>query len=386
MDADDPGRRKGGPRRAPASRSGRGRAAPRRTSGRSAPSRGAGQGRPARRPRPASRPEAARPEVPYQDPAGYEASYDGAYQGQDPAYQEPAYAEVTREPREPRRPAKGRKRPAGRGGSRTPRRSDVPGDAPGQAGRPRAAFGARAYFGAAGALGAVVIVGLGAVLLLRGGDDPVASRAPAAIIGRPAGSGSSPTSYSSSPTSAAYAGIAARTSDTRPLTAGEAFPSSAATISVPDSDVKMTLRAKRLDGDCAAAVWGATVAADLRRGGCTQAARGLYASTGQGGRGYAMAVAVFNLAGSADADRFVGLLDRTRGGGFVRPLEATGPLASFGRGFGMARGLAMGHFAVVSWAQRLDGGGDERDETLLSLLIEGGKAPAVLGRAARAAH
>jgi hypothetical protein len=50
----------------------------------------------------------------------------------------------------------------------------------------------------------------------------------------------------------------------------------------------------------------------------------------------------------------------------------------------MARGLAMGHFAVVSWAARLDGKGDATDETLLSLLIEGGKSPAVLGRAARA--
>ena len=49
----------------------------------------------------------------------------------------------------------------------------------------------------------------------------------------------------------------------------------------------------------------------------------------------------------------------------------------------MARGLAMGHFAVVSWAARLDGKGDATDETLLSLLIEGGKSPAVLGRAAR---
>ncbi|MBT2209878.1 hypothetical protein [Actinomadura sp. NEAU-AAG7] len=385
MDSDDPGRREGGPRRAPVSRSGRGRAAPRRTSGRSAAPRGAGQGRPGRRPRPAPRPEVPRPEVPYQDPAGYEAPYDDAsYQDQayqDQAYQEPVYAAA---PRETRRPAKGRKRPSGRGGSRTPRRPAASGGDPGSARRPRAALGSRAYFGAAGALGAVVIVGLGAVVLLRGGDDPVPTHAPAAVIGRPAGSGPSPTSYSSSPTSAAYAGIAARTSDAGPLTAGEAFPPSAATIPVPDSDVKLTLRTKRLDGDCAAAVWGATVAADLRRGGCTQAARGLYASTGRGERAYGMAVAVFNLAGSADADRFVGLLDRTRGGGFVRPPAATGPLGAFGQGFGMARGLAMGHFAVVSWAQRLDGGGDERDETLLSLLIEGGKAPAVLGRAARA--
>jgi hypothetical protein len=41
---------------------------------------------------------------------------------------------------------------------------------------------------------------------------------------------------------------------------------------------------------------------------------------------------------------------------------------------------------VVSWAERLDGKGTETDETLLSLLIEGGKSPAVLGRAARASE
>ena len=219
-------------------------------------------------------------------------------------------------------------------------------------------------------------------MLLRGGDDAAAGRAPAAVLGSVAGSGPSPTFYSSSPTSAAYAGIAARAADPAPLTAGEAFPSAVARVTVPGSGVVLALRAKRVDGDCAAAVWGATVAGELRRGGCVQAARGLYTDTR---RGYGLAVAVFNLAGSADADRFVDLLDHTRGGGFVRPLQAPAPLTSFGRDFGMARGLAMGHFAVVSWAQRLDGKGDERDETLLSMLIEGGKAPAVLGRAARAA-
>ncbi len=92
---------------------------------------------------------------------------------------------------------------------------------------------------------------------------------------------------------------------------------------------------------------------------------------------------MFNLNASADADRFVAKLEQTIGAGFVLPLGAPDPLDDFGRGFGMARGLAMGHFAVVSWAARLDGKGDATDETLLSLLIEGGKSPAVLGRAAR---
>ncbi|QXJ25453.1 hypothetical protein AGRA3207_006945 [Actinomadura graeca] len=324
------------------SRSGRGRAAPRRNPGRA----------PGRAPSPRDGlPEATYPDLPHT----------------------------------PRPSAKGTKRPGGRGsavGRNEPRgrgAAPVPDGGPEPRRRTRAP-GPRAYFWAAGALIAVGAAATGGAVLLRDGDDPVARRAPAAVLGAAASSGPSPASYSSSPTSAAYAGIAQRTADPAPLTAGEAFPSSAERTTVPGG-VSLTLRARRVDGDCTAAVWGATVAGDLRRGGCTQAVRGIYSDTR---RGYGLAVAVFNLAGSADADRFVDLLDRTRGGGFVRPLEAPAPLASFGRDFGMARGLAMGHFAVVSWAQRLDGTGDERDETLLSLLIEGGKAPAVLGRAARA--
>lgn len=249
------------------------------------------------------------------------------------------------------------------------------------AARREGGLGPKLYFGAAAVLGVLVLLGLG-VVALTGGDDsaPKPEGATGAAIGRPAGTGPSPTSYSSSPSSSAYAAIANRGTDPKPLTEGEAFPSSAAKLPLPDGNVSVKLRAKRLDGDCAAAVWGGSVGEELGKGGCTQAARGIYSDTGHG---YALAVVVFNLAGSADADRFVARLETTIGAGFVRPLEAPAPLDRFGRGFGMARGLAMGHFAVVSWAQRLDGKGDEKDENLLSLLIEGGKAPAVLGRAAR---
>jgi hypothetical protein len=283
------------------------------------------------------------------------------------------------------RAGKGGKPPKKRGkAKRTSRPSVRPDGQQGQGGTVRRTGGPgpRLYFGAAAVLGALVLLGAGAVAVLGGGDDgPEAAGAAPARIGTPAGTGVSPASYSSSPSSAAYGGIASRQADPQPLTIGEAFPSSAAKVSVPEGKATLKLRAKRLDGDCAAAVWGGSVGAELGRGGCTQAARGIYSDTG---RGYALAVAVFNLAGSADADRFVAKLETTIGAGFVRPLEAPAPLDGFGRGFGMARGLAMGHFAVVSWAQRLDGKGDEKDETLLSLLIEGGKAPAVLGRAARA--
>lgn len=264
--------------------------------------------------------------------------------------------------------------------ARLERRDAKPEQRGGRPGR-RDGYGPKLYFGAAAVLALFVLLGAGLVVVLRGGNGPEGPALSNAQIGKPAGNGLSPDFYSSSPSTPAYAGITSRGADGKPLTIEEAFPSSATTLSVPDGDVEVKLRAKRLDGDCAAAVWGATVGAVLGKGGCTQAVRGIYAEAEDG---YALSVAVFNLAGSADADRFVATLEKTLGAGFVRPLEAPAPLDGFGRGFGMARGLAMGHFAVVTWAERLDGKGDEKDETLLSLLIEGGKAPAVLGRAARA--
>ncbi|MFC4051549.1 hypothetical protein ACFOY4_17795 [Actinomadura syzygii] len=359
MDPDEP-RRGGGPRRTPpSSRAGRGRPAARRTSA-GGPRRTGASRRPAPRP--------GRPVPPPRPPYEDEPQYNEPQYGEQ-HYEGPPHDDAVAPPPGPGRKPKGRKR---RGAKPAAARRP-----PGKSGK--GGFGPKLYFGAAAALAVLVLLGLAAVTVLDGGAAHPRDTS-AAKIGKPAGNGLSPDSYSSSPSSAAYAGIVSRSADPKPLTIEEAFPASAAALSVPDGDVKVKLRAKRLDADCAAAAWGATVVETLGKGGCTQAARGIYA--GPKG-GYGLAVAVFNLAGSADADRFVATLEHTIGAGFVRPLEAPAPLDGFGRGFGMARGLAMGHFAVVTWAQRLDGTGDEKDAALLSLLIEGGKAPAVLGRAAR---
>ncbi|TDB88068.1 hypothetical protein E1264_12635 [Actinomadura sp. KC216] len=349
-------------------RQGRGRSAPRRT----APGRaGAPRPRPpARRPQRPDRPAPPQPRAPFEDEApGY----------RDASGHVPPPRPGDRRDAAPKRKARGGGSKKARAGGPV-RRDGVPEARKGSPG----GFGPKMYFGAAALLGLIVLLGTGAVVALSGGEDAPSRDTTSVRIGKPAGNGLSPVSYSNSPSTSAYAGIASRSADAKPLTIEEAFPPSATTLTIPDdADVKMKLRAKRLDADCAAAVWGATVGDVLGKGGCTQAARGIYSDTGSG---YALAVAVFNLAGTADADRFVATLEKTLGGGFVRPLEAPAPLDGFGHGFGMARGLAMGHFAVVTWAQRLDGKGDEKDETLLSLLIEGGKAPAVLGRAARASN
>ncbi|TDD72875.1 hypothetical protein E1293_32165 [Actinomadura darangshiensis] len=383
MDPDE--QRRGGQGRAPVSRQGRRQPPPRRT----APARAGTPRRPgpSRRPAPRrERPVPPPPRQPYDDLPYEDAIQDGALPAEDPYDAVPPQKPVQRGQRgkRPKKPVKATKAPKAKKPGRATKLAKAKkatGPAASADRRGAGGPGAKLYFGAAAVLGVLVLLGLGAVVVLRGGEAPDAGAAANAKIGKPAGTGPSPTSYSSSPSDAVYGGIASRRADSKPLTVGEAFPSSAAKLSVPDGKVTVKLRAKRLDGDCAAAVWGGSVAAELGKGGCTQAARGIYSDTGHG---YGLAVAVFNLAGSADADRFVKRLESTIGGGFVLPLEAPEPLDGFGRGFGMARGLAMGHFAVVSWVQRLDGKGDERDEALLSLLIEGGKAPSVLGRAARA--
>ncbi|MEV5831503.1 hypothetical protein AB0L25_38645 [Spirillospora sp. NPDC052242] len=456
MESDEPGRRPGGPRRAPMSRPARRQPPPRRTSGRTGaaprrprppngPARG---GRPGPAPRPVPYPEPGYGDQGYADPGYADQGYadqgyadpgyvDQGYAGHghdagypDPGgYQEAPYAQEppAAAPRRGGRPAGGRPgtgagktgqgKSRGKGaaknarnakngkGVKAPKSAQGPNARKGGKGRPAggpvpkpgpgglasragqsvaqglAALGPKAYFAAAGALAAVVLLGFGALAVASGADGDDARGAALPPVGNAAETGLSPTSYSSSPSSDAYAGIAARQADAKPLTLDEAFPKDARSLTVPGSEIELELAEKKLDGDCAAAVWGASVAADLRRGGCTQAVRGLYADTDGG---YGMAVAVFNLASAADADRFVATLGEVRGGGFVRPLPVEGPAAEFGAGFGMARGLAQGHFAVVSWAARLDGKGDAADEALLSMLIEGGKAPAVLARAAGA--
>ncbi|MFC4908007.1 hypothetical protein [Actinomadura gamaensis] len=254
-----------------------------------------------------------------------------------------------------------------------------------RAGRPRAKrkLSARAYFGWAAGLAVLLVVGL-AALLVGTHDTRAKGRSSDAGAGQAAANGVTPSTYSSSPSARAYAGIEKRTSDAAPLTQAEAFPADAATIEVSQK-IKLTLRGKELGGDCTAAVWGADTAKALRRAGCTQTARTLYADTTHG---YALSVTVFNLVDASSANAVVDALGQGRGGGFVKPLPSDGPLATFGQnGYGAARGVAMGHFAVVAWAQRLAGSGDAasaaKDETLLSILIEGQKAPAPLNRAAR---
>jgi len=225
------------------------------------------------------------------------------------------------------------------------------------------------FFALAAGLVAVALA-VAAVLVLREEEPAAKTATPASRMGRPAGSGVPPTSYSSSPSSGVFAPINQRSSDSEPLTVAELFAEK--TITDTTSKAKLTLRDTRLDGDCAKAMWGASVGKVLRQGDCTQVARAVYSDPK---KGYAVTIGVFNLADSADADRAV---EAFGNGGFVKPL----PGVKLGEGFSVARGLAMGHFVWVTWVQRIDGKGDEQNEALLSLLVTAAKAEAIYARAA----
>jgi hypothetical protein len=230
------------------------------------------------------------------------------------------------------------------------------------------------YLTAAGLV--VVVFGVVAFLALRGGPGGGVQNGHQS---RPAASGPVPVVYSDAPSTPTFDPISERTADSGPLTAAEVFPKGGTTLADDQTHAQLRLRDQRIDTDCDRAIWGATAGTVLRASGCTQAIRGVYSDEK---KGYAALFAVFNLAHAVDAGRFVHAITPGSGAGFVLPLPEAAPLDGFGRGFGMARGAAMGHYAVVVWVQRLNGTGDANDRSLISLLVTAGNAPAVYGRVA----
>jgi hypothetical protein len=226
------------------------------------------------------------------------------------------------------------------------------------------------YFGAAGVLG-VIALAVAVVMFTTGG---FASHKAADSIVLPADNGLMPTDYSSAPSSSVFAPISARTADAKPLTADALFGTK--NITDADSHLTLVLGTSQLSAQCATAAWGDGLVDRLRKAGCTQASRAVYVD--KAGT-YAAFVTIFNLGTTDGADQLVTALDPSSGSGFVTP--PAGTPAGFGKGVSVARGLAMGHYAVVSWVQQLAGTGSEQDPKLMSLLITTGRPDAVLSRA-----
>ncbi|ROO84012.1 hypothetical protein EDD29_1523 [Actinocorallia herbida] len=144
--------------------------------------------------------------------------------------------------------------------------------------------------------------------------------------------------------------VTARKTDTRPFTEGEVFDEMKQTtyrnytFQLKDSDVT---------DDCASAVWGKLLTETLARGECTQIARGAYLS--KDGTGAGMFVAI-NLVDQRAAQQVLNALDPELKGGFVRTLAVDGASADFGSGFTAAYSQAIGHYVIMSWVGRADGG------------------------------
>lgn len=226
------------------------------------------------------------------------------------------------------------------------------------------------FYGAAASLVAIILLVLLAVTMTGGGGEKEAEL-PLVPMGKPAVSGIAPTNYSSSASTDVFEAISTRAKDKAPLTVDELFPDK--TLVDETAKAKLTRRQAVLDNDCAKAMWGAGLGKILQKGGCNQAVRAHYTDTK---KGFDVTIAVFNLADAQAADRAVEAFGAGTGAGFVRPLGQ--PL----QGFSIARGLAMGHYAVITWVQRTDGTGTERSKPLLSLLVSAANAQALYTRAA----
>jgi hypothetical protein len=222
-----------------------------------------------------------------------------------------------------------------------------------------------AFFAAAGALILIAIVAAAAVLIGQHRHHQAGLSGPPA-----AGEGPAPSAYSKASSTSAFDEITTRVQDAKPLTKAETF--SPKTITDADSKATLKLVRSSLDARCTTAIWGAQLAEVLQRGGCAQAARAAYTD-----KHFVAMVTIFNLVDVKAADAVVADADPKSGNGFPLALDGV-PL---GQGFSTARGVAMGHYAVITWVQRVDGSGDEQDTDLLSLLVATGRPKAVLVRA-----
>ncbi|GAA3033314.1 hypothetical protein [Streptosporangium longisporum] len=210
-------------------------------------------------------------------------------------------------------------------------------------------------------LGSVAGVLIAAVALTMGisaiGNDFEPERATASVIGTEA----RPDAYRGWPSSAVFGPIAQSKADPRPLTLKELFPAR----TLKEGRTTLRLAGTRLESGCAGAVWGQGVVDLLARGGCTQVARGLYASAD--GR-YVAQYTLFNLRDAASADALVNGLTTLHRGGWVRPLESARAAFPSG-GHTESSGHAMGHYAGLVWFGRVDGAEPTPRDDFVSLAL-----------------
>ncbi|NRQ36187.1 hypothetical protein HII36_30775 [Nonomuraea sp. NN258] len=172
--------------------------------------------------------------------------------------------------------------------------------------------------------------------------------------------------------------VSDRAKDNRPLTEKEVFGQTKLTVS---KKLSLKLVAKQLDADCAQALWGANLLQQVTEAECTQAARGLYASSD--GR-YVGQYTLLNLKDGKAAADLVESLKTLYRGGWTRPLTAprSAAQAAFPTG-GHSEGgaYALGHYVGLVWFGRADGAEPTtRDDFVTLMLVMRGAEKAVYRR------
>jgi hypothetical protein len=218
-------------------------------------------------------------------------------------------------------------------------------------------------------IGALVLVGgsLGGAYYLAasGGDDNTSARnTPSASSGSsstgraPAASGggqSKPVTYNAMKSWSLWDSLNTASQDSKPLTLDEVFADSEAKSYKDSSDntVFNVQGTGRLDTDCGSTVNGPALKTALQGYGCTQVVRAAYVSADQHWVGQ---LAIFNLRDVTSANAFLDDLDPKSNKGFFVPVTGPSPVEKFGSATTGAESGAYGHFVVVGWAGRVDGG------------------------------
>ncbi|WP_026119965.1 hypothetical protein [Nocardiopsis potens] len=155
--------------------------------------------------------------------------------------------------------------------------------------------------------------------------------------------------------------------DSRPLAEGEMFERD--NEEIESQGITFTLKAKSLEDDCSAAVWGDEAAAALSDAGCTQAARAAYDS-----EDYVGVAALFNLRDAEAAQAVAEALEQPKsledkGPGFIANPGGEDPLTRLGTGYSRAEASVNGHYLMVAWAQDKSSEDPAEHQDLTSPLI-----------------
>ncbi|GLY82628.1 hypothetical protein [Actinoallomurus iriomotensis] len=218
-------------------------------------------------------------------------------------------------------------------------------------------------------VGALILVGgvLGGAYYLAasGGSDGDTASSSASATPRSSSSGGAPpaassgagkpVTYNSMKSWSLWDSLNTASKDSKPLTLDEVFadPEAKSYKDSSDNTVFNVQGTGRLDTNCVGTVSGSALQTALQGYGCTQVVRAAYVSADQKWVGQ---MAIFNLKDVTSANAFIDDLDPKANKGFFLPVTGPSPVDKFGTSTTGAESGAYGHFVVVGWAGRADGG------------------------------